>query len=112
MLSLHILRAENALGKPLPPGAVVHHADGSKSVTAPLVICQDQAYHFLLHRRMRVVQSGGNPDTEKVCRVCQTVKPFSAFGRHQSAAGGFSYACKVCMRASQALVRARQRELR
>lgn len=51
--SLHRLRAEAALGHPLPEGAVVHHANGTTSDDSPLVICQDQAYHLLLHARMR-----------------------------------------------------------
>lgn len=51
--TLHRVRAEIALGKPLPPGAVVHHADGSKNDNAPLVICQNENYHRLLHARMR-----------------------------------------------------------
>jgi hypothetical protein len=51
--TLHRRRAELALGKPLPPGAEVHHADGSVADDAPLVICQDRAYHMLLHKRMR-----------------------------------------------------------
>lgn len=50
---IHRLRAEAALGKPLPHGAQVHHADGSLDANAPLVICQDAAYHKLLHQRMR-----------------------------------------------------------
>jgi len=66
MVLAHRLRAERALGRPLPPGAVVHHADGSRSPDAPLVICQDQAYHLLLHRRMRVKAAGG--DVAKVIR--------------------------------------------
>jgi hypothetical protein len=75
----HRARAEKALGKPLPPKAVVHHADGSKSEFAPLVICENQAYHGLLHTRMRVKQMGGNPNTDRVCAYCQQVKPMSAF---------------------------------
>jgi hypothetical protein len=51
--TLHRRRAEIALGKPLPKGAEVHHLDGSTSDAAPLVICQDRAYHMLLHKRMR-----------------------------------------------------------
>ena len=54
---LHVLRAEKALGHPLPKGAVVHHVDGDVgNPNARLVICQDQAYHLLLHRRARELQ--------------------------------------------------------
>ena len=51
----HIVVAERALGKPLPKGAVVHHVDGQQWNNEPsnLVICPDQAYHMLLHRRMK-----------------------------------------------------------
>jgi hypothetical protein len=52
----HILLAERALGKPLPPKAVVHHMNGDKAdnyTPFNLVICPDQAYHLLLHRRMK-----------------------------------------------------------
>jgi hypothetical protein len=76
---IHVVRAERALGHALPHGAHVHHADGSKSDTAPLVICQDQAYHRLLHVRTKTVKAGGNPNTEKLCGDCHTVKPFAAF---------------------------------
>lgn len=76
---LHRLRAERALGKPLPLGAEVHHADGTLSDDAPLVICQDRAYHALLHARMRVVRAGGNPNTERVCGTCKVVKSLVSF---------------------------------
>ncbi len=78
---LHRLRAEAALGKPLPAGAVVHHADGSKRDDAPLVLCQDNAYHRLLHLRMRVLKAGGNPNTERICSACKKVLPLASFGR-------------------------------
>jgi len=50
----HIHVAEQILGKPLPTGAVVHHFNEITFDNAPnnLVICPDQAYHLLLHRRM------------------------------------------------------------
>lgn len=51
----HILVAEKALSKPLPIGAQVHHVDknGLNNKNNNLVICQDQAYHSLLHVRQR-----------------------------------------------------------
>lgn len=52
----HIWIAERALGKKLPPGAVVHHMNEDKTdnfTPLNLIICPDQAYHMLLHKRMR-----------------------------------------------------------
>lgn len=89
----HVIRAERALGKPLPLGAIVHHADGTKGDNAPLVICQDQAYHLLLHRRMRIVKAGGNPNTDSICRDCGP-KPIKNFSPHRH---GLPYPyCRRC----------------
>lgn len=68
----HVAIAERALGKPLPPGAVVHHADGNKLNNAPtnLVICPSVSYHRLVHRRMDAMDACGHPDWRK-CWICK-----------------------------------------
>lgn len=68
----HLRIAEKALGKPLPSGAVVHHANGDKADNrrGNLVICPDQRYHLLLHTRMAAMEATGNPDFRK-CWICR-----------------------------------------
>ena len=50
----HRAKAASALGRPLPDRVVVHHHDGAPST---LVICPDQAYHMMIHARMRRQQT-------------------------------------------------------
>ncbi len=68
----HVLIAENALGKFLPIGTIVHHIDedGNNNHKNNLVICQDRAYHNLLHQRMRALKAFGNPNARK-CKFCK-----------------------------------------
>lgn len=66
----HILVAEKALGKKLPVDAVVHHMnkDPADNFTPfNLIVCPDQAYHMLIHRRMRDYEMFGKcyPETRK-----------------------------------------------
>lgn len=61
----HILRAEKALGKPLPAGAVVHHHS-----PAELVICQDNSFHLTLHRRQRALAVCGHTNWRQ-CQYCK-----------------------------------------
>ena len=68
----HIIIAESVLGRHLPKGVEVHHVDENKSrnVNSNLVICENHAYHLLLHQRMRAYRATGNPNARK-CRYCK-----------------------------------------
>lgn len=93
----HRLLAEQALGKPLPPGSQVHHVDRDKwSFTPRLVICQDQAYHTFLHHRMRTQRAGGDPNTQKVCGTCKSLRMITDFKRNRSQYSGFASECLTC----------------
>ena len=66
----HVVVAERTYG-PLPPGAIVHHADGDglNNRSGNLVIVGSQRYHKLLHMRMRGLAATGNPNARK-CPYC------------------------------------------
>lgn len=87
----HLLVAERALGKSLPDGAQVHHVNGDRSDNRPanLVVCQDAAYHKLLHRRQRALKACGNANWHK-CRYCKEWGP----GVRRSSCEGYHLKCK------------------
>ncbi len=60
-----ILIAEKSLGKPLPNKAVVHHHTEKQ-----LVVCENQAYHMLLHQRTRAYRATGNANSIS-CEKCR-----------------------------------------
>jgi hypothetical protein len=61
----HVLKAREVLGKSLPKGTVVHHHSKEQ-----LVICENQAYHLLLHQRTRALKACGNANWRK-CYICK-----------------------------------------
>jgi hypothetical protein len=84
----HIVIAEKALGKPLPTGAVVHHHASDQ-----LVICQDKAYHNMIHRRMRAYEACGNADWVK-CSYCATYDDPSNMWISKKSGYGFHRECQ------------------
>jgi len=107
----HILIAEAALGREIPPGVEVHHVDENplNNSRGNLVICQDKAYHKLLHVRTRIVRAGGNPNTDKVCHDCGTVKPLTEFNvMRANKSTGRQSVCRGCSRARDRAKRARR----
>ena len=72
----HILICEEVLGKKLPPRAKIHHVDGDghNNKHDNLVICEDQAYHKLLHRRKEALEACGYATWLK-CTYCKQYGP-------------------------------------
>jgi HNH endonuclease len=68
----HAVIAETALGRILPGGAEVHHVDENRQNNANnnLVICQNRAYHMLLHQRTDALKACGDASFRK-CHLCQ-----------------------------------------
>lgn len=66
----HILIAEKTLGKSLPPDTEIHHIKGHTNDPGNLVICQNRAYHWLLHQRQRAYDACGHANWRK-CPFCK-----------------------------------------
>ena len=66
------LIAEKLLGRILSRIVVIHHTDGKKGMVDPygIVICENTAYHSLLHRRQRALTICGHVSWRK-CQFCK-----------------------------------------
>lgn len=67
-----LLIVEKALGKYLPMKAEIHHFNKVRNDDSHqnLVVCQDRAYHRLLHVRQEAV-AAGFPATWRTCCFCK-----------------------------------------
>ena len=94
----HVRMAEDAIGKPLPAGAHVHHADCNPGNNAPtnLVVCPNAAYHWLLHVRTRALDACGNAGWRK-CALCKQYDDPAMMSEH-----GGGYVHRSCRNAYKA----------
>ena len=83
----HVAIAESVLGKALPPRAQVRHVDGSRQNNAHknLVVCENQAYHHLLHTRDRALAATGDANARRCesCGAYDRQEEISTFGRNR-----------------------------
>jgi hypothetical protein len=92
---LHTIIAEKAFGGPLPAGAVVHHLDENSHNNNPtnLVICPDQAYHMLIHRRARALRESGNANWLR-CQFCKRHDDPASITWNSASSSGHHKACR------------------
>lgn len=68
----HVIIAETVLGRHIQGDECVHHIDKNKlnNDNSNLLVCPDDAYHHLIHRRQRAIDACGNADWRK-CVFCK-----------------------------------------
>ena len=84
----HRAIAEQALGRRLPDGVEIHHVNEDKNDfrNSNLVICQDRAYHKLLHVRLRALRACGHADWRK-CVICKQYAPVDVLRFYKTSTG-------------------------
>lgn len=67
----HVIVVEQAIGKQIPKGAVIHHIDGNinNNSNNNLLLFPNDAYHFMIHARQRAQAESGNANYKK-CAFC------------------------------------------
>ena len=72
-VSEHVLVAEKAIGRLLESNHPIHHVDGdtANNCNDNLVICENQAYHKLLHQRQTALRECGDANALR-CDICHS----------------------------------------
>lgn len=93
---VHRTVVEGVLGRLLRGHEQVHHVDGNTSnyCNTNLVVCPDMAYHKLLHARQKVVDFGGNPNTDKFCSYHKTIHDKQMFSTSPTKYDGLHNNCR------------------
>ena len=93
----HVLVAEHAFGRFLPPKAEVHHVDRNRQNNSPgnLVICENKKYHRLLHAREDRLNDTGSLAIRRCCH-CHEPKELKDFNSNSQNWDGRSAICKTC----------------
>ena len=93
---VHRLVVEKVLGRKLKTEECVHHVNEIKhdNTNKNLVLCPDASYHQLLHARQRVVDLGGNPNTDKYCSYHKCLHDKSEFSTTPSNYDRLSHKCR------------------
>jgi hypothetical protein len=99
----HFLIVERAMGRLLPADAEVHHVDGNgrNNANANLVVCQDHAYHMLLHQRQRAFDACGDANALR-CGYCFGYDRQQTMVRYKSRFGNDRGAHRDCVKAHNA----------
>jgi HNH endonuclease len=110
----HVVVAETALGRGLPHGWEVHHANEIKADNSPgnLIICQSRRLHRLLHvipdllkhcvwlgevRRSVRLFANFEPKGRRYCLKCRELKSHGAFGDCTRDVEGIKSVCLQCI---------------
>ena len=88
---MHKARAERLLGHRLPRGTRVSLESGA------LVVFQNAQEQRQLWRRRLVRHAGGDPWTERFCRVCRRIQAIEDFKEYTP--GKRTTVCRVCLKA-------------